>query len=101
MMPLGNTTALGPSRSAPAVAAVPDALEDTMPRYRGPGEAAATLVGRLLLLVAAGQETSASLAQKLGVSPRQVNRYLLQLGEAGWRIERRGVPTHQDYYFEL
>jgi hypothetical protein len=54
-----------------------------------------------LLLVAAGKETSASLAQKLGVSPRQVNRYLVQLGETGWEIKRRGVPTHQDYYFEL
>jgi biotin operon repressor len=72
-----------------------------MPRYRGTNEEAATLVGRLLLLVAAGKETSASLAAKLGVSPRQVNRYVLQLKQAGWQIERRGVPTHQDYYFEL
>jgi hypothetical protein len=59
------------------------------------------LVGRLLLLIADGKETSASLAQKLGVSPRQVNRYVLQLNEAGWHIERRGVPTHADYWFEL
>ena len=72
-----------------------------MPRYRGSQEGAATLVGRLLLYVAGGQETSASLAAKLGVSPRQVNRYVLQLREAGWRIERRGVPTHGDYWFEL
>jgi hypothetical protein len=59
------------------------------------------LVGRLLLLVAAGKETSATLAEKLGVSARQVNRYVLGLVEAGWRIERRGAPTHQDYHFEL
>ena len=72
-----------------------------MPRYRGTKEGAAVLVGRLLLLVAAGRETSATLAAKLGVSPRQVNRYLLQLNQAGWRIERRGVPTHGDYHFEL
>ena len=72
-----------------------------MPRYRGTKEGAATLVGRLLLLIAASKETSASLAAKLGVSDRQVNRYILQLKEAGWQIERRGVPTHQDYYFEL
>jgi hypothetical protein len=37
------------------------------------------LVGRLLLLVSAGKQTSASLAQNLGPSPRQVNRYVLQL----------------------
>jgi biotin operon repressor len=60
-----------------------------------------TLVGRLLLLVAAGKETSATLAAKLGVSDRQVNRYILQLKKAGWQIERRGVPTHQDYFIEL
>jgi hypothetical protein len=72
-----------------------------MPRYRGTKEGAAVLVGRLLLLVAAGRETSATLAGKLGVSPRQVNRYLLQLNQAGWRVERRGVPTLGDYYFEL
>ena len=72
-----------------------------MPRYRGTPESAASLVGRLLLLVAGGKETTASLAGKLGVSPRQVNRYVLQLEEAGWQIERRGVPTHSDYYFEL
>jgi biotin operon repressor len=75
--------------------------EGMMPRYRGTKEEAATLVGRLLLLVAAGKETSATLAAKLGVSPRQVNRYVLQLKQAGWQIERRGVPTRQDYYFEL
>jgi biotin operon repressor len=72
-----------------------------MPRYRGSKEGAATLVGRLLLFVAAGKETSATLAAKLSVSDRQVNRYILQLKEAGWHIERRGVPTHQDYYFVL
>ena len=72
-----------------------------MPRYRGTREGSASLVGRLLLLIAGGRETSASLAQKLGLSPRQVNRYVLQLNEAGWRIERRGVPTHGDYWFEL
>jgi len=72
-----------------------------MPRYRGTKEGAATLVGRLLLFIAVGKETSATLAAKLGVSDRQVNRYILQVKEAGWQIERRGVPTHQDYFFEL
>lgn len=72
-----------------------------MPRYRGTQEGAAALVGRLLLLVGAGKETSTSLSRKLGVSDRQVNRYILQLKDAGWQIERRGVPTHADYYFEL
>jgi hypothetical protein len=72
-----------------------------MPRHRGTKEGTASLVGRLLLLVARGKETSASLAAKLGVSPRQVNRYVLGLKEGGWRIERRGVPTHADYWFEL
>src|SRR5262245_15218167 len=75
--------------------------EATMPRYRGTQEGTASLVGRFLLLVAGGKETSASLAAKLNVSSRQVNRYLLQLRGAGWQIERRGVPTHQDYFFEL
>jgi hypothetical protein len=72
-----------------------------MPRYRGTQEGTPSLVGRLLLLVAAGRETSASLAEKLGVSARQVNRYVLGLVEAGWQIERRGVPTRADYWFEL
>jgi hypothetical protein len=72
-----------------------------MPRYRGTKEGTAALVGRLLLLVAAGRETSATLAAKLGVSPRQVNRYVQGLQEAGWQLERRGVPTHGDYWFEL
>jgi hypothetical protein len=72
-----------------------------MPRYRSTTEGIPTLVGRLLLLVAAGQETSATLAAQLGVSSRQVNRYVLGLREAGWQIERRGVPTHGDYWFEL
>jgi len=48
-----------------------------------------------------GKQTSASLAKKLMVSPRRVNRYVLQLKEAGWDIEQGGVPTHKDYYFEL
>ncbi len=72
-----------------------------MPRYRGTSEGTASLVGRLLLFVAAGKETSATLAGRLGVSNRQVNRYVLGLREAGWQIERRGVPTHGDYWFEL
>ena len=72
-----------------------------MPRYRGTTEGTASLVGRLLLLIAAGKETSATLAAKLGVTARQVNRYVLQLVAAGWQIERRGVPTHADYWFEL
>jgi len=72
-----------------------------MPRYRGTQEATPCLVGRLLLLVVGGKETSATLAEKLSISPRQVNRYVLGLIEAGWQIERRGAPTHQDYYFEL
>ncbi len=72
-----------------------------MPRFRGTKEGAASLVGRLLLLIAGGKETSATLAAKLGVSDRQVNRYVLGLRNAGWHIERRGVPTHGDYYFEL
>ena len=72
-----------------------------MPRYRTTKEGVPSLVGRLLLLIAGGKETSASLASKLGVTPRQVNRYVLQLVEAGWSIERRGVPTHGDYWFEL
>jgi hypothetical protein len=79
----------------------PKVKEVGMPRYRGTREGTASLVGRLLLLVAGGRETSASLAEKLKVSPRQVNRYVLGLVQAGWQIERRGVPTHADYYFEL
>jgi biotin operon repressor len=72
-----------------------------MPRYRGTKEGTASLAGRLLLLIAAGKETSGTLASKLGVSGRQVNRYILQLKDAGWQIERRGVPTHNEYWFEL
>ena len=72
-----------------------------MPRFRGTQEGTPSLVGRLLLLIAAGKETSVSLAEKLSISPRQVNRYILGLIEAGWQIERRGVPTHRDYFFEL
>jgi hypothetical protein len=72
-----------------------------MPRYRGTTDGAATVVGKLLIAIASGKETSATLSDQLGVSPRQVNRYVLQLVEAGWQIEREGVPTHSDYYFEL
>jgi hypothetical protein len=72
-----------------------------MPRYRGTSEGAACLVGRLLLLIAAGPESSATLAAKLGVSRRQVNRYLLQLASAGWHIERRGAPRSADSWLEL
>lgn len=72
-----------------------------MPRYRGTAEPAAALVGRLLILVARGRQTSAGLAAALGVSVRQVNRYLRQLAAAGWRVERRGVPARGDYWLEL
>ena len=72
-----------------------------MPRHRGTREGTASLVGRLLLLVATDRETSTTLSEKLGVSPRQVNRYIHQLCAAGWQIERRGVPTHADYWLEL
>ena len=72
-----------------------------MPRYRGTKEGAAAIIGRLLLLVSQSKETSASLSKKLGVSPRQVNRYVVQLNVAGWRIERVGAWTKQHYYFEL
>ena len=72
-----------------------------MPRYRGTTDAAATVIGKLLIAIASGKETSLTLSEQLGVSPRQVNRYVLQLIEAGWRIERVGVPTHSDYRFEL
>ena len=67
-----------------------------MPRYRGTREGAAALVGRLLLLIASGQETSTTLARKLGVSQRQVNRYITQLIEAGWQIEREGAKKLGD-----
>jgi biotin operon repressor len=72
-----------------------------MPRYRGTKEGTPSLVGRLLLLVAGDKETSATLASKLCVSNRQVNRYVLQLNQAGWQIERRGTPTRGNYWFEL
>jgi hypothetical protein len=72
-----------------------------MPRYRGTKEGTASLIGRLLLFIARGKETSATLSKKLGVSARQVNRYVAQLCQAGWRIERKGVPTHSDYWIEL
>jgi hypothetical protein len=72
-----------------------------MPRYRTTKDATATLVGKLLILIAAGHETSATLAQKIGVTPRQINRYVLQLIQGGWQIERIGAWTKQDYYFAL
>jgi hypothetical protein len=72
-----------------------------MSRYRGTKEGTACLVGRLLLLIASGKETSTTLAAKLSVSARQVNRYVLDLVKAGWHIKRRGMPTRADYYFEL
>jgi biotin operon repressor len=72
-----------------------------MPRYRTTHEGAATIVGKLLILIAEDRETSATLAEKLGVSARQVNRYVRQLIEAGWQIERVGAWTKQDYYFAL
>ena len=72
-----------------------------MPRFRGTTDGAATIVGKLLLAIASGKETSLTLSELLGVSPRQVNRYIVQLVEAGWQIERVGVPTHSDYYYEL
>lgn len=72
-----------------------------MPRYRFTQEPTPSLVGRLLLLIAGGKETSASLSEQLGVTDRTVNRYIEQLNDVGWQIERVGTPTHADYYFEL
>jgi hypothetical protein len=72
-----------------------------MPRYRTTTDSTATLVGKLLLLIVQGRETSATLAKKLNVSPRQINRYVVQLIEAGWQIERVGAWTKQDYWFVL
>jgi len=72
-----------------------------VPRYRKTNEGVAKLAGRLLLAIAKKKHTSSTLADELGVSHRQVNRYVLQLVEAGWQIERVGVPTHSDYWFEL
>ena len=72
-----------------------------MPRYRGTTEGAATVIGRLLLLIAKGKHTTLTLAAELGVSPRQVNRYIAQLVAAGWQIVRVGVPTHRNYWYEL
>jgi len=72
-----------------------------MPRYRSTTDSTATLVGKLLLLIAEGSETSASLAGKLHVSQRQVNRYVLQLIAAGWQIEREGEWLKHEYHFEL
>ena len=72
-----------------------------MPRYRNTNEPIPTLVGRLLLLIANGQENSASLAKQLGITPRQVNRYVVQLIDGGWQIERVGKWTREEYWFEL
>jgi hypothetical protein len=72
-----------------------------MPRYRSATDGAATLVGKLLLFIAEGHETSSTLAAKLKVSPRQVNRYILQLIAAGWLIEREGEWLKHDYHFVL
>jgi hypothetical protein len=72
-----------------------------MARSRGAEEGTASLVGRLLILIAGGKETSATLAEKLGISPRQVNRYVNQLQEAGWRIERHGARRRGDIRMEL
>jgi predicted DNA-binding transcriptional regulator YafY len=72
-----------------------------MPRYRGTPEPAASLVGRLQLLIAAGKETAVTLSEKLGISPRQVNRYVLHLREAGWQIERHGARRNGATWFEL
>ncbi|MCE9606540.1 MAG: helix-turn-helix domain-containing protein [Planctomycetia bacterium] len=72
-----------------------------MPRYRSTTDGAATLVGKLLLLIAESPETSATLAAKLNVSSRQVNRYILQLIAAGWLIEREGEWLRHDYHFVL
>src|SRR5262245_2068747 len=85
----------------PGYTDMPANCRNDMPRYRGTSEGTPVLVGRLLLLVAAGPETSATLAAKLGVTPRQVNRYVRQLNQAGWRVVRRGVPTRGHYHFEL
>lgn len=62
-----------------------------MPRFRGTTEPAGTLIGRLLLLIAAEPHSSVMLADRLGVSTQQINRYVLQLIEAGWPIERHRV----------
>ena len=72
-----------------------------MPRYRNTVDAVGTIVGKLLLAIAKGPETSASLAAQLGVSPRQTNRYIVDLIEAGWQIEREGEWLKHDYFFKL
>jgi hypothetical protein len=72
-----------------------------MPRHRGTTEGTASLIGRLLILISKGKETSSTLAGQLGVSPRQVNRYILGLIQAGWQIERVGAWTRGAYWFEL
>lgn len=72
-----------------------------MARRRGTTTPTATLVGRLLLLIANGRETPASAAKQLGLSARQVNRYVQQLIDAGWRIERVGQRRQQDYHLRL
>lgn len=72
-----------------------------MPRYRATAVPAATLVGRLLILIASGRENSRSLSKTLGVSVRQINRYVQHLNLAGWRIERVGEWLKHDYFFDL
>ncbi len=72
-----------------------------MPRYRGTTASTATVAGQLLILIARGKENSTSLAIKLKVSARQINRYVLQLKEGGWIIERRGSVRLGTYWFEL
>jgi hypothetical protein len=68
-----------------------------MPRYRGTREASASLVGRLLLLIARGQETSSSLSEQLGVSPRTVaatwNNWCRRAGPSSGWASRRGANT--------
>ena len=72
-----------------------------MPRKRGTRMGAAALVGKLILSIAKGGTTSIALSRQLKVSPRQVNRYIVQLNEAGWEIERVGIPTHGRYELVL
>ncbi len=72
-----------------------------MPRKRGTRMGAAALVGKMILLIAQGGTTSITLARQLKVSPRQVNRYIVQLKEAGWEIDRVGLPTRGRYELVL
>jgi hypothetical protein len=72
-----------------------------MPRYRNAVEPVGTLVGRLLLLIAAGPKTSSLLASRLRVTRRQINRYVQHLIAAGWRIERHGVRQAGEFSIVL